>query len=232
MQTIPDYLVKKQTQFAQHPLFKKLIAEQSLEQFATVASHLSFWVMSFQDLLRLNQERITSLELRHIVRQHRLEDTGHEQWFLQDINKMRCKALNLRSLYSRNHAATRDATYALMSEVFQASSDYQRIALLLTLESASHVFFGFTVDFIDHMGYSTSLLYFSHNHLDCEKNHEIFAQNMEAYLAEIQTDTTEYKQILKMIDRVYNAFHLMFNGLQLSIEPNLKVSKMPSFALV
>lgn len=232
MQAIQDYLVEKQNQFAQHSLFRRLLKEQSLEEFASLSAHLSFWVMSFQDLLRLNEERITNIEIRNIVRQHRLEDIGHEQWFLKDMNQMKCPVINLRSLYSHNHATTREATYALMSEVFQAHNDYERIALLLALESAGHVFFGFTVDFVENLGYSTSLLYFSHHHLEREQDHEIFEQKIAEYIANIQLSHKEKQDILNIIDRVYNAFTLMFDGLQIVIDSNIKSRKLPRLALV
>lgn len=232
IKTIPNYLIKKQFQFAEHPFFCQLNEDTTLEQFASMASHLSFWVMSFQDLLRLNEERINNIEIRNIIRKYRLEQTGHEQWFVSDVNDMKCKILSLQSIYSRNYATTRDATYALISEVFQAHNDYERIALLLTLESTSNIFLGFTIDFVDTVSFSNNLRYFSHYNLEFEKNYAMFEQKMTTYLTNAQLTQVEEEYILKMIDRVYDAFHLMFDALTSSLEIKLNVEKFPPLALL
>lgn len=231
MKVIEHYIVQKQTKLAQHTFFQQLTEDTSLEQFASVASRLSFWVMSFQDLLRLNEERITNEQIRNIVGKHRLENMGHEQWFLQYVNQIKCKVLTLKSLYSRDHFTTRNATYTLMSEVFQTRNDYERVVLLLTLESANHVFFGSTVDFVESVSYSGILQYFSDYHLDLEKNHGIFEQTLEAYLESVQLTQEEEQNILNMIDRMYNAFTQMFDGLELTKETNHKLPKLPILAL-
>lgn len=232
MQTIQNYLANKQFQFTQHQFFQQLTDDTTLEQFASVASRLSFWVMSFQDLLRLNEERITNDEIRNIVRKHRLEQIGHEHWFVSDVKDMECKIITLQSIYSRNCATTRDATYALMSEVFQAQNDYERIVLLLTLESTSNIFLGFTVDFVDTVSYSSSLRYFSNYHLEFEKNYTFFEEKLTDYFAEVQLTQDEEEHILKMIDRVYHAFNLMFDGLTSALEVKLKTEKLPILALL
>jgi hypothetical protein len=232
MQTIQNYLTNKQLQFTQHQFFQQLTDETTLEQFAAVASRLSFWVMSFQDLLRLNEERINHDEIRSIVRKHRLEQSGHEHWFVSDVNDMECKILTLQSIYSRNYAATRDATYALMSEVFQARNDYERIVLLLTLESTSNIFLRFTVDFVEALSYSSSLRYFSKYNLEFERNYTIFAEKLTEHFVEVQLTQDEEAHILKMIDRIYTAFNLMFDGLTSALEIKPKPEKLPTLALL
>lgn len=232
MQTIQSYLAYRQQQFTQHQFFQHLTDETTLEQFASVASRLSFWVMSFQDLLRLNEERITNDDIRKIVHKHRLEKIGHEQWFVSDVKDMECKILTLQSIYSRNYTTTRDATYALMSEVFQARNDYERIVLLLTLESTGNIFLRFTVDFVDTVSYSHSLRYFSDYNLEFEKNYTFLAEKLTDYFAQVQLNQDEEEHILKMIDRVYHAFNLMFDGLISALEVKPKTEKLPILALI
>ncbi|MBD2344647.1 hypothetical protein [Anabaena subtropica] len=232
MKTIQNYLVKQQSQFTQHRFFQQLTDDITLEQFASMASCLSFWVMSFQDLLRLNEARITNVEIRDLVRRHRLENTGHEHWFVSDVNEMKCKVLTLQSIYSRNYVTTRDATYAIMSEVFQARNDYERIALLLALESTSNIFLGVTVDFVDTLSYSISLRYFSDYNLEFEKNYAIFEQKLTTYLADIHLTQDDEENLLKMIERVYHAFNLMFDGLTSALTVKPKVEKIPTLALL
>jgi len=230
MQTIQNYLVNKQFQFTQHQFFQHLTDDTTLEQFASVASHLSFWVMSFQDVLRLTEERITHDKIYHIVRKHRLAQSGHQDWFISGVKDIESKMLTLRSIYSRNYATTRYATYAIMSEVFQARNDYEYIALLLTLESTSNIFLGFTADFVDTVSYSNSLRFCSNYHLEFERNYTFFEAKLKDYFAEVQLAENEEENILKMIDRVYNAFNLMFNGLASALELKPKTEKVVYFS--
>jgi hypothetical protein len=125
-------------------------------------------------------------------------------------------------LYSREHAPTREASYVLLSEVFRGRNDYERIALLLTVESAAQVFFERIANFSERRGYSNRLQYFSNHHLNAEESHESFEQDGEAYFNEIRLTQDEEKGIFEMIDRAYEAFTAMFDN----FEPKLK-SRVP-----
>src|SRR6185312_10890845 len=108
------------------------------------APRLAFWVMSFQDILRLNEQMVNDPVLKRIARHHRDEDLGHERWFLEDIAKLTGGPLTISALYGRASASTRDAAYQLITEVYRATDDRLRIVLVLVLESTGHVFFGRT----------------------------------------------------------------------------------------
>jgi hypothetical protein len=224
MKSVHKYLSQKQAKFAQHPFFERVAESKSLDELGPFAQRMAFWVQSFQDILRLNEARVISPDLRHFARCHRDEDSGHNEWFMSDLNVMSSGEPSICLLYSSEHRPTRDASYALISEVFQARNDYERIALLLTLESTAHAFFEHVADFSERAGYSGVLKYFSNHHLIAEQSHQSFdEQNMEAYIDSIQLTQDEEKGIFEMIDRAYEAFTTMFDDFAVTLERRVKV---------
>ncbi|ABA24316.1 conserved hypothetical protein [Trichormus variabilis ATCC 29413] len=221
MKAIQEYLETKQKLLAEHSLFRDLkLGDSKLEDFARMASSVGFWVMSFQDLLRINLSFITDEEYYQFIRKHLMEDIGHDKWFLYDLKALNTEQPNLQVLYNQFHTPVRDATFLLMSEVFRANNDYERITLILALESAGHVFFECVADFIKENNCDTSLKYFSSHHLGVEKEHEIFETGMQDLIGNIQLNHEQKIHHLKMIDRIYEAFDLMFDGLAIALSPS------------
>ncbi|MBH8561449.1 hypothetical protein I8748_04520 [Nostoc sp. CENA67] len=218
MMIAQEYLIAKQKTLINNQLSQKLNSgKYKLNEFAVIAHNISFWVMSFQDLLRINLSQVTDKEYYQLVRQHLMEDVGHEKWFLDDLELMNLEQPNLQVLYSKPHADVRDATFSLMSEVFRATYDYERIIIILTLESAGHVFFESVANFVDKHNYNHKFKYFSNHHLGIEKKHELFEDKIQLYLNNIQLNHEEMNNISNMIDRMYKAFELMFDGLAIAM---------------
>ncbi|MDZ8227463.1 hypothetical protein [Nostoc sp. ChiVER01] len=228
MKTIDKYIIKKQIKLAKHPLFIQISKENSLENMRLLAQYLSFWVMSFQDIIRINEMQITDSKIRKIAHHHLVEDMGHEQWFLSDLQEMKVEEPNLKLLYSRDYVFTRDATYAIISEVFRASSDVERVALIMSLESTGHIFFQYTASLVKQVGYSNKLKYFSIHHLDVEKNHELFEQEMQKFLNSIHLSEDEEEKICGIVNRVYQAFTIMFDGFKLLLSKQSQVKALLS----
>jgi len=219
-----EYLKTKEKILRKNQLFQSLHCGQyNLEDFAVVAHNISFWVMSFQDLLRINLSHVTDKHYYQIIKQHLMEDVGHEKWFLDDLKALNVGQPSLQILYSKSHAAVRDATFSLMSEVFRATYDYERIVLILTLESAGHIFFESVADFVEKYNCNHKFKYFSNHHLGVEKNHELFEKQIQLYLNSIQLNHEERCRVFDMIDRVYEAFILMFNGLASELSTTAKI---------
>jgi len=211
MKKIQAHIADQQLGFALHPLFARLRRNDPLREVLPFLSHLSFWVMAFQDVLRLNESRFHDPTLKKIARHHRSEDAGHDKWFLADLLKIEGQNPDMRALFSSQHAATRDATYALVSEVYRAGSDYERIVLLLSLESTGHIFFEAIAAYFERMGVTQSLQYFSRHHIDVEKSHEVFEHQMHAFLDTIVLPEGENASCCALVDRAYQAFTLMFD---------------------
>src|SRR3954469_18103724 len=140
MKLVEAHVAKKQAEFANHAFFSEQRAGSGLWGALSFAPDLTFWVMAFQDVLRLNAALTRDPQMRKIVRHHRAEDAGHERWFLDDLAAMQMSAPDVRWLFGDRHSPTRDAAYALVSEVYRTTDDRLRLVLVKTLESPWHVF--------------------------------------------------------------------------------------------
>ncbi|MBN9229377.1 MAG: hypothetical protein BGO90_06385 [Legionella sp. 40-6] len=232
MKGIQEYIDNKQKQFEQHPFFEILEQLHSLEEISYFVPELTFWAMTFQDILRINEERVTDPYLKKIARHHRLEDAGHDKWFLHDKKYMGTKSIDkscenndVSWLYSKETQPTRDAAYALVAEVYKATDEMVNIALLLTLESSGHVFFERVAKQVQKTGEDKNLKYFSNHHLEVEKAHAMFEEEMEKVLYARQISVTVRREALKMIDHCYTAFHTMFDGLIIACNRRLELAK-------
>jgi hypothetical protein len=213
MNTVRRYISEKQAEIAQHPFFARLEGQAAFESTMDFVAGMTFWVFVFQDILRLNEARMVDPVLGRIARHHRSEDRGHDSWFLDDLDKLDPSPRDYRWLFGQHHAQTRDAAYALISEVFRASNDHVRILLLLTLESAGHVFFERSAEFVSLHGADKSLRYFSSTHLEVEKDHSMFEAEMMKPL-DVELSPSVRAEALAMVDRCYAAFDLLFSGLE------------------
>lgn len=232
MKTIQTYIDSKQNEFMNHPFFEILEDLNSLEEISYFVPELTFWAMTFQDILRLNEERVKDPYLKKVARHHRLEDAGHEKWFLSD-KKYMCEfggnQTNDRDdvawLYSKDSQLVRDAAYELMSELYKAEDESVNIALLLTLESSGHVFFDKVVKQVKKTGEDKNLQYFSSSHLEVELAHAMFEEEMEKAIFARRLPIATRRAALKMIDRCYDAFNKMFDGLILACNKRMEEAK-------
>lgn len=214
MRTVQAHIADRQVVLSVHPLFSRLRRNAPLRGVLPVVSQLSFWVLTFQDVLRLNEARVCEPRLRRIARHHRAEDAGHEQWFLHDLMEIDGQLPDARALFSSAHAAVRDASFALASEVFRATSDLERITLLLALESTGHVFFEAFAAYVERMGLSRSLQYLSRHHADVERHHEVFEAKQQAALDAMDPPAEVRAACVALVDRVFEAFNAMFDHLE------------------
>lgn len=231
MKTIQLYIDSKQQEFMNHPFFAVLEQLDSLEEISYFVPELTFWAMTFQDILRLNEERVKDPYLKKVARHHRLEDAGHEKWFLHDKKYMssmshdKCAYDDVAWLYSKETQLTRDAAYSIMSEIYKTDDEILNIALLLTLESSGHVFFEKVVKQVKKTGQDQNLKYFSSSHLEVEMAHALFEDEMEKKLYGIPVSVNVRREALKMIDRCYDAFNKMFDGLIIACNQRLELAK-------
>ena len=213
MKQVGVYVAKRQARFCEHAFFAEERLRAGLRSGLSFAPDLTFWVMAFQDILRLNAALTRDPIIRRIVRHHRAEDAGHESWFLDDLASMQVPAPDVRWLFGERHAPTRDAAYALVSEVYRATDDRLRLVLVQTLESAGHVFFGRVAAAVEQAGWSKALKYFSFSHLEVEKNHQVFEEEIARTVAAIRLEPKARAEAKRLVDRCYNAFGSMFDAI-------------------
>src|SRR5688572_16879750 len=213
MKLVEAHVAKRQAEFRKHTFFSDDRLGAGLSGVSSFAPDLTFWVMAFQDVLRLNATLTRDPTIRKIVRHHRAEDAGHERWFLDDLTAMQLPAPDVRWLFGERHRPTRDAAYSLMSEVYRASDDRLRLVLVTTLESAGHVFFGRVAEVVERAGWTKMLKYFSFSHLEVEKNHQVFEEEIARTVAGIRLEPKLRAEAKQLVDRCYAAFGVMFDAL-------------------
>jgi hypothetical protein len=213
MKLVEAHVTKKQDEFTKHAFFTDEQLGGGTRGMLAYAPDLTFWVMAFQDILRLNARLTQDKEIRKIIRHHRAEDAGHDRWFLEDLAAMQMPAPDVRWLFGDRHSPTRDAAYALVSEVYRATDDRMRLVLVKTLESAGHVFFGRVAAAVERAGLTKSLKYFSFSHLEVEKNHQVFEEEIARYVSSIRLDAKARAEAKQLVDRCYVAFTTMFDAI-------------------
>jgi hypothetical protein len=218
MKAVLQHIEACEARFASHPFFSDLRMDRPLEQVMAFAPRLTFWVMTFQDVLRLNAHFIQDPRLKALAARHYSEEGGHDQWFEEDIAALTGGSLSIGAMYGKAHAKTRDAAYAIISEVYRPVDDRLRIVLLWALESTSHVFFGRTAVLTAAQGADERLKYFSDHHMRAEAQHAMFEQELAAELESMALTPEVHADALAMVDRVFAAFDSMFDGLRIHLE--------------
>ncbi|MCK8500688.1 MULTISPECIES: hypothetical protein [Myxococcus] len=218
MKAVLQHIAVCEERFASHPFFSDLKQDRPIEQVMAFAPRLTFWVMTFQDVLRLNAHFIQDAHLKMLATRHHAEEGGHDQWFEDDIAQLTGGSLSIGALYGKAHAKTRDAAYAIISEVYRPVDDRLRIVLLWALESTSHVFFSRTAIVSAAQGADERLKYFSDHHMQAEAQHAMFEQELAAELEAMVLEPEVRRDALAMVDRVYRAFDTMFDGLRIHLE--------------
>jgi hypothetical protein len=213
MKLVETYVARRQAEFSKHAFFAEDRSRSGLWGLLSFAPDLTFWVMAFQDVLRVNASLTRDPKMRKIVRHHRAEDAGHDRWFLDDLATMQIPAPDVRWLFGEKHSPTRDAAYALMAEVYRAEDDRLRLVIVKTLESAGHVFFGRVAEIVERAGLTDVLKYFSFSHLEVEKNHQVFEAEIDRIVSAIKLPPKVRTEAKQLVDRCYAAFNMMFDAL-------------------
>ncbi len=232
MKAIQSYLETKEEEFKNHPFFDVLQQLNSIEEIGYFVPELTFWAMTFQDILRINEERVTDPYLKKVARHHRMEDAGHDRWFMHDKKYMEAASNgtigshdDITWLYSKEMRLARDAAYAILAEVYKADDENLNIVLLLTIESSGHVFFDKVVDQVKKTGEDKNLKYFSSSHLEVELAHALYEDAMEKTLFSIELSVEVRREAVQLIDRCYEAFSKLFDGLIIACTRRVELAK-------
>ncbi|WP_342376761.1 hypothetical protein NVS55_36075 [Myxococcus stipitatus] len=218
MKAVLQHIEAREKRFAAHPFFLELRQDRPLDQVMAFAPRLTFWVMSFQDVLRLNAHFIQDPHLKALATRHHAEESGHDQWFEDDISALTGGSLSIGALYGKAHAKTREAAYTIISEVYRPVDDRVRIVLLWALESTSHVFFGRTATLCASQGADERLKYFSDHHMRAEAQHAMFEQELAAELEAMELEPHVREDALAMVDRCFSAFENLLTGMIIHLE--------------
>lgn len=212
MHEILSYIEDRKRGLRHHPFFELLERDEPLERILPFIPLSGFWVMTFQDALRLNAEGLRDSPLERIARHHLSEDAGHDIWYLDDLRLTFGTYPTLPEIFSEEYRACREASFAIISESFGSPTDAARITFLLTLESTGQVFFPHVVEYFRRAGVEPALKYFAQTHLDVERDHELVDERMLQELSRIDLSAETTLQCLATVDRCYAAFEKLFGS--------------------
>jgi hypothetical protein len=204
---------RQQVVFRTHPFYEQLDETTDLHHAQLVASRIAFFVMVFQDVLRLAHSRTKDPKLRKIADTHRQEDAGHDQWFLSDLGLL---GLNCDAhwLFSRHHELTRDVAYDQIACLLSATSDHARLAVALCLESIGATFFEKMIGFLERVGFSEGLEYFARSHQQVEQAHDVFESNSREKLESIEVPHELLPEVWEVVDRTFAGMTRINDDLQ------------------
>jgi len=210
--SIFGHMAAQQTHFEEHPFFQYLEQNPPTDWLHHFVPGMAFWVMTFQDVLRVIEDRVKAPQMRAIASHIRQGDKGHDNWFLSDMVRLGLTPPDIEKLFGPEHDSARSASYAIMSEVYRAQDDRLLIVLLLALESASYVFFGSMTNYLENNNYTKQLHYFGRTHLDAELKHGIVEAEMDNQVERAVEKSPEvHQQAIQLIDRIFDAFYKMFS---------------------
>jgi hypothetical protein len=211
MRELKKVIAAHQDELRKHRLFELVETISAVEQIATLARAASWWPMVFQDVLRLNVERVRGSGLERFAEYHRKEDFGHDQWFLEDLMTLGVQPPGLDELFEDEFQSLRDACYSLVGEVLSSRSGGQRIAVVLAIEAAGHLFFEAIAAAVDRVCPLLPLRYFARSHLGVEKSHDLFSESTEAELDQIVLGAVERVRCEEMVVRIRDTFAVIFS---------------------
>jgi hypothetical protein len=188
--------------FARHDFFRLLDGQGSIDQVKRIIPRMAFFVMTFQDVLRLAFERTKGDELRQMTLSHHLEDRGHDLWYLSDVQELGL-SLDIAWMYSNEHQLTRDVAYGQIAEVMSAESDSTRLAVTLALEATGAEFFGRVIGFLERVQCGVSLNYFARRHQQIEASHEVFEDESQRRLAQIAVTPEAAREVERAVERTF-----------------------------
>jgi len=178
-----------------------------------MARALVWWPMVFQDVLRLNLDRLRGSRFERFAEFHQHEDAGHDRWYLEDLGTLGLEQPGLEELFGRSFQPVRETCYALVAEVLRDQSGAQRVALLLALEPTGHVFFERISAAVERVCPDLQLRYFGRSHLTVEKDHDLFAESTNVELERIVLTDIERARSEEMVGRIFQSFHGLFSYL-------------------
>jgi DMATS type aromatic prenyltransferase len=203
---------RERDELSHHALFSRLRHDASLEDVRSIAPRVAFFVMAFQDVLRIVTEKTSDPVLRQLARAHQLEDAGHDHWYLRDLEILELST-DVATLFSRDARAIRDVSYHQIAEAIAAESDVSRFAVVLCLEAAGVEFFSAMVDGLDRLGRAQGLLYFSKRHQDVEASHEIFEERRQEEIDALLVPSAAAPEVVRAVVRTFETMRSLADEL-------------------
>lgn len=214
-----------QARLAAHPLFSHLEQRGSFDDILAIAPRVAFFVMCFQDVIRLVPRLTTDPLLRKLGRTHEREDKGHQLWFLEDLERFGVSC-DVKALFSDERAAIRDITYEQIADVVHARNDWARLGVVLALEAAGTEFFGKIIAVLERADRARGLKYFSRSHQRVEQRHEVLQGGALAELSSLALPREAQTEVLAVIEHTFATMSRLATDLLAHIEATSSRKKL------
>ncbi len=203
MQTVHPHIKAQSLHLGEHPFFADLRPQADLRRALAFAPILIPWVMSFQDVIRINAALAVDPSIRRQLQQHAAEDQGHEVWFLEDLRLLFGDSpRDVAWLFGRETAVMREAALAIASEVFRVRDDRLRLVLIEVIEAGFRTFIERVAPHVQASEGAEQLKYFAHTHEQVEAGHVKFE-------SEMNLPDSVRSDAIAMVDRVFAEFARM-----------------------
>lgn len=203
--------------FSSHAFLSRLEGSSTLDQFKRFAPRVAFFVMCFQDVLRLVHSCSTQPAIREMARVHALEDKGHDLWYLDDLQRLDA-SVSVAWLFSDEHQLTRDVAHGQIARVLAAEFDETRLAVALSLEAVGAECFGRAIGLLERLGESDGLQYFARKHQAIEQGHQVFEHESQSQLAAVTVPDAARGEVLEAITSTFEGMATLLSDLLRAID--------------
>jgi hypothetical protein len=228
MLTIKQYIATLKSQLNQHSFFTQLTQQRELSRALSFAPSAAFWVLAFQDMLRLNAQRAKNPEIKRLLEQHVSEDAGHEEWYFEDLKALYGDLfVRPKDLFSAHSLDARGTAFSIVSEMFRIEDDYLRLVFVEVLEATAQVFFENVSVYLRASGNYQKLKYFGAIHQQAESEHEMFEGHIKQQTQAYIFTTSQQEEARDLVERTFLHFEVLFT--QFEERLNAPLPKPPNF---
>jgi hypothetical protein len=212
MKSVLDSIEAMTKAFANLEYFRILEGPPQRSDVEIMARGLSFFVLSFQDMLRINADKVKDPAFTAIVLAQRDGDAGHDNWFLSDLRRLGIEP-NVRWLFGKSHERTRDTAYEIIAELHAAPDDCSRVVVGLVLEATSSEYFRRVHHFFAGLGLVDGYRFFGREHWQAEQGHDALEGASRAQLEAVTLSESTRQQALATAARVFRSVSHMCEDL-------------------
>ena len=206
-------IASRRNDFAKHGFLQAVEAGGTLDTFRAIAPRFAFFVLCFQDVLRLAYSESTDVSIRQICEVHAQEDHGHDRWYLQDLEQLRLP-LDVAALFSAEYQTARDVAFGQVSSVIAARHDQTRLAVALSLEAIGAECFGRVIALLERVGAADGLRYFARRHQQIEQSHQVFEASANTAMAAIAVPAEDRDELVLAVNSTFEGMSILLSDLE------------------
>ncbi len=174
---------------------------------------LSYFIMSFMDLMNMIYDETDDSELQKILNVHSQEDSGHWIWYLNDIERLNINGVlskNIKDviaqIWDKDYLAIRKLTYTVFRYFYQYPKKGFTLLIIEVLEAGYAAFGEALKPIVESLDLYEKLEFFGKTHYDAEAGHEIHQEEEDKLWEKMLAGFTsqEMQQAKKMVQDLFN----------------------------